>query len=206
MIGAGRPLSGAGGRRSALQVDGATGLMRGVRQVLSPHFDARPPATAPALIVVHGISLPPDEFGGPAIDALFSGTLDWEAHPYFKSIEGLRASAHLLIRRDGALTQYVPFGARAWHAGASAYLGRSHCNDFSIGIELEGADTTPYTEAQYAALTEAVVALLAAYPSLSPEHIAGHSEVAPGRKTDPGPAFDWARLRAQLAARLAPRP
>jgi AmpD protein len=153
---------------------------------------------------VHGISLPPDEFGGPAIDRLFTGTLDWNAHPYFKQIEGLRASAHLLIRRDGEPTQYVPFGARAWHAGASSYLGRSHCNDFSIGIELEGADTIPYTDAQYAALTEAIVALLAAYPSLSAEHIAGHSDVAPGRKTDPGLAFEWPRLRAQLAARLTP--
>jgi len=189
-----------------LKVDVATGLLAGARQVLSPHFDARPPHTVPALIVVHGISLPPDEFGGPSIDQLFTGTLDWDAHPYFKQIEGLRASAHLVIRRDGAVSQYVPFGARAWHAGASSYLGRSHCNDFSIGIELEGADTTPYTAAQYDALTQVLVALLAAYPSLSSEHITGHSDIAPGRKTDPGPAFEWPRLRAQLAARLAPPP
>jgi N-acetyl-anhydromuramoyl-L-alanine amidase len=187
-----------------VKVDAATGLLTGVRQVLSPHFDARPGQAAPALIVVHGISLPPEEFGGPAIDQLFTGTLDWDAHPYFKQIEGLRASAHLVIRRDGAISQYVPFGARAWHAGASSYLGKSQCNDFSIGIELEGADTTPYTAAQYASLTEAIVALLAAYPSLAPEHIAGHSDIAPGRKTDPGPAFEWGRLRAALTARLAP--
>jgi AmpD protein len=189
-----------------LKVDLATGLLAGARQVLSPHFDARPAESAPALIVVHGISLPPDEFGGPAIDQLFTGTLDWNAHPYFKQIEGLRASAHLLIRRDGAISQYVPFSARAWHAGASSYLGRANCNDFSIGIELEGADTTPYAAAQYEALTEVLAALLTAYPSLSSEHIAGHSDIAPGRKTDPGPAFEWGRLRAQLAARLAPPP
>ena len=184
----------------SLRVDAATGLLAGVRQVLSPHRDARPPGTVPELIVIHGISLPPNEFGGAAIDQLFTGTLAWDAHPYFRQLEGLRASAHVLIRRDGALTQYVPFGERAWHAGASSYRGRAACNDFSIGIELEGTDTTPYTEAQYAALDALLRALFAAYPALSAEHLTGHSDIAPGRKSDPGPAFDWARVRAALGA------
>jgi len=191
---------------SSLRVDTATGLLTGVRQVLSPHCDARPPQTAPELVVLHGISLPPGQFGGAAIDQLFTGTLPWEAHPYFKSIEGLRASAHVLIRRDGALTQYVPFTERAWHAGVSQYGTRSACNDFSIGIELEGTDELPYTEAQYGALVMLLAALIAAYPSLSAEHLVGHSDIAPGRKTDPGPAFDWPRLRAQLRARLGAHP
>ncbi len=183
-----------------LRVESATGLLPGVRQVLSPHFNERPRGIPPELIVLHGISLPPGEFGGPWIDRLFTGNLPWEAHPYFRSIEGLKASAHVLIDRAGALTQYVPFGKRAWHAGTSSYRGRYGCNDFSVGIEIEGTDETAYTQAQYASLTALIAALLAAYPSLSPEHIAGHSDVAPGRKTDPGPAFDWPRLRAALAA------
>jgi AmpD protein len=181
-----------------LKVDTATGLLEGVRQVLSPHANARPAGMLPELIVVHGISLPPGEYGGPAIDQLFTGTLDFEAHPYFQQIRGLRASAHAVIRRDGALTQYVPFGERAWHAGTSQYGGRSGCNDFSIGIELEGSDDTAYTDAQYEALARLIGALLGAYPSLSAAHLVGHSDIAPGRKTDPGPAFDWARLRALL--------
>ncbi len=190
---------------ATLRVETATGLLTGVRQVLSPYCNARPPQSAPELIVVHGISLPPGEFGGPWIDRLFTGTLPWDEHPYFKQIEGLRASSHVLIARDGALTQYVPFGERAWHAGVSEYRTRTGCNDFSIGIELEGEDATPYTDAQYAALTELIAVLLNAYPSLAPEHIVGHSDVAPGRKTDPGPAFDWQRLRALLRARLRPQ-
>jgi len=181
-------------------VDAATGLLAGVRQVLSPHFDERPAGMQPELLVVHGISLPPGEFGGPWIDRLFTGTLPWDAHPYFKEIEGLRASAHALIRRAGQIVQYVPFSARAWHAGKSAWRGRNACNDFSIGIELEGTDATPYTDAQYAALAALIAALLEAYPSLSAAAIAGHSDIAPGRKTDPGPAFDWPRLRGMLAA------
>jgi AmpD protein len=182
----------------AVKIDAATGLLAGARQVLSPHFDARPAGVLPELLVVHGISLPPGEFGGPRIDRLFTGTLPWDAHPYFKQIEGLRASAHALIRRDGQIVQYVPFGERAWHAGQSAYRGRSGCNDFSIGVELEGTDDTPYTGPQYPALVALTAALLAAYPSISPQAIAGHSEVSPGRKTDPGPSFDWARFRELL--------
>jgi N-acetyl-anhydromuramoyl-L-alanine amidase len=183
------------------KIDSSTGLLAGVRQVLSPHFDERPAGVGPALLVVHGISLPPGEFGGPWIDRLFAGTLPADAHPSFRERSSLRVSAHVLIRRDGELVQYVPFGRRAWHAGKSAWQGRESCNDFSIGIELEGTDQTPYAEAQYQALAALTAALLAAYPTLSPGAIAGHSEVAPGRKTDPGPAFDWARLRTLLAQR-----
>jgi N-acetyl-anhydromuramoyl-L-alanine amidase len=187
---------------TALKVETATGLLIGVRQVISPHCDARPAETLPELIIVHGISLPPNEFGGPWIDRLFTGTLAWDAHPYFRQIEGLRASAHVVIRRDGQLTQYVPFGERAWHAGVSQYRTRSGCNDFSVGVELEGTDDIAYTDAQYAQLVELIAALIEAYPSLSPEHLVGHSDVAPGRKSDPGPYFEWPRLRARLTERL----
>jgi AmpD protein len=181
-----------------LHIDSATGLLAGVRQVLSPHYDHRPPGVEPELLIVHGISLPPGEFGGPWIDRLFTGQLPGAAHPYFKEIEGLRVSAHAVIRRDGEIVQYVPFGERAWHAGRSDYRGRSACNDFSIGIELEGADGVPFTDAQYQALATLTQALLAAYGSLTPEHIVGHSDVAPGRKDDPWACFDWARYRALL--------
>jgi AmpD protein len=182
-----------------LDIDAATGLIAGVRQVLSPHCDARPAGVAPELIVVHGISLPPGEFGGPWIDSLFAGaTLPPERHPFFATLAGVRVSAHALVRRDGSVTQYVPFGARAWHAGASEYCGRTGCNDFSIGIELEGTDDSPYEPAQYAALAATIGALLARYPTLSASRVVGHSDIAPGRKTDPGPRFDWLRLRAML--------
>lgn len=182
-----------------LKIEPATGLLAGARQVLSPHCDARPSGVAPELVVVHGISLPAGEFGGPWIDRLFAGDLPAGAHPSFRDTAALRVSAHALIRRDGAVTQYVPFGMRAWHAGRSEYQGRTGCNDFSIGIELEGTDQTPYTDAQYASLAALVRGLLAAYPTLAAERITGHSDIAPGRKTDPGPAFDWARLRNLLA-------
>ncbi len=185
-----------------LRIDAATGLLAGARQVLSPNFDARPAGTPPTLLVVHGISLPPGEFGGPWIDRLFTNALPSDVHPYFKEIEGLVASAHALIRRDGQIVQYVPFGERAWHAGKSDYQGRSGCNDFSIGIELEGADGTPYTEPQYGALVALVATLLAAYPSLSSAAITGHSDIAPGRKTDPWQVFDWPRFRTLLKERL----
>jgi AmpD protein len=185
-------------RPTALQIEPATGLLAGVRQVLSPHFDDRPRDIAPELIVVHGISLPAGEFGGPWIDHLFAGDLPPDAHPSFRDTSALRVSAHALIRRDGAITQYVPFGVRAWHAGQSQYQGRTGCNDFSIGIELEGTDETPYTDAQYESLAALVRTLLSTYPTLSAERIAGHSDIAPGRKTDPGPAFDWQRWRKML--------
>ena len=187
------------------KIDTATGLIAGVRQVLSPHLDSRPRGTVPELLIVHGISLPPGEFEGPWIDRLFTGTLPADAHPSFRERAGLRVSAHALIRRDGQITQYVPFGMRAWHAGESQYRGRSGCNDFSIGVELEGTDDTPYTDVQYTQLAALTAALLGAYGSLSEEHIVGHSDVAPGRKTDPGAVFDWPRLRALLRAHLAAR-
>jgi AmpD protein len=184
---------------TALAIEPATGLLVGVRQVFSPHCDTRPKDVAPVLIVVHGVSLPAGEFGGPWIDHLFAGDLPPDAHPSFRDTAALRVSAHAVIRRDGSITQYVPFGMRAWHAGRSQYQGRSDCNDFSVGIELEGTDETPYTEPQYESLAALVRALLAIYPTLSAERIAGHSDIAPGRKTDPGPAFDWPRFRATLS-------
>ncbi len=184
-----------------LRIDTATGLLLDTRQVLSAHFDCRPPGVLPELIVVHGISLPPGEFGGPWIDQLFTGGLAADAHPYFRTIGNARVSAHALIRRAGQIAQYVPFGQRAWHAGPSQYRGRAGCNDFSIGIELEGTDELAYTGAQYERLAALVVALLGAYPSLSAAHIVGHSDVAPGRKSDPGPSFDWDGWRRLLAER-----
>lgn len=151
----------------------------------------------PELIVIHGISLPPGEFGGPWIDDLFLGQLDPAVHPYFAKIAHLRVSAHLLIRRDGSLTQYVPFHLRAWHAGVSSFAGRERCNDFSIGIELEGTDTLPYSPPQYTRLTQVIQILKQVYPCL--KAIAGHEDIAPKRKTDPGPAFEWAGLKRALA-------
>ena len=186
-------------RATPLQIEPATGLLAGVRQVLSPHCDARPKDVAPELIVVHGISLPAGEFGGPWIDHLFGGSLPADGHPSFRDTAALRVSAHAVIRRNGSITQYVPFSMRAWHAGQSQYQGRSGCNDFSIGIELEGTDAIPYTDAQYESLAALVAALLSTYHTLSAERIAGHSDIAPGRKTDPGPVFDWARFRQRLA-------
>jgi AmpD protein len=179
-------------------VDAASGYLTQARQVTSPNFDARPGDSALDLIVVHGISLPPNDFGGPSIEQLFTNTLPWEAHPYFKVIAGLKASSHLLIRRDGELVQFVSFLQRAWHAGVSNYGGRERCNDFSIGIELEGADDVAYEPIQYRILAATVGALCNAYSSLSRERLVGHSDIAPGRKTDPGESFDWARLRALL--------
>ena len=182
-----------------LRVDRATGLISGARQLSSPHCDDRPLGSEIDLLVIHGISLPPGEFGGAWIEQLFLGSLQPDAHPYFATIRDLRVSAHLLIRRDGELLQFVPFQRRAWHAGSSAYQGRAACNDFSIGIELEGCDDRPYTPAQYAKLVATAQALMKAYPRITPARIAGHADVAPGRKTDPGPAFDWAYFRARLA-------
>jgi len=173
------------------------GWIVGARRVASPHFNQRPDNEIPTLLVIHNISLPPGEFGGPWIDDLFTGTLDPAAHPYFADIAHLRVSAHCLIRRDGEIVQYVPFHLRAWHAGVSCYQGREACNDFSIGIELEGTDTLPYTEAQYAALQAVTRLLTEHYPQIA-ENITGHSDIAPERKTDPGPAFDWERFREGL--------
>jgi AmpD protein len=188
-----------------MQVDLKSGLMRGVRQIASPNRDLRPAGVETDLIVVHGISLPPGEFGGPWIDRLFTNTLPAEAHPYFAEVNSLRVSSHLVVMRDGAVTQYVKFTERAWHAGKSRYGGRDACNDFSVGVELEGTDTLPYEAAQYGALAEVVVALCAAYPRLSADRLTGHSDIAPGRKTDPGPAFDWQLARRLIAAASSAR-
>lgn len=184
-----------------MRVDLTTGLLDAARFQPSPNCDDRPAGLTPDLIVIHGISLPPGEFGGPWIDALFTNVIDPTAHPYFQTIAGLRVSAHLLIRRDGALVQYAPFHRRAWHAGESVYQGRCRCNDFSIGIELEGVDHLPYDDCQYVRLAAVIPALRRAYPAILPERLAGHADIAPGRKTDPGPAFDWAKLRRLLEDR-----
>jgi len=186
--------------RRRLAID-AGGIATPARQLPSPNRDARPPGTAITLLVVHGISLPPGEFGGGAILDLFANRLDPAADPYYATIAALTVSAHFLIRRDGALIQFVPCAERAWHAGASSWQGRPRCNDYSIGVELEGADDVPYTAAQYAMLARLARALRRRYPIAD---IVGHSDVAPGRKTDPGPAFDWDRLR-RLTAPARPR-
>lgn len=179
---------------ASYNVNTDSGLIEPARQCASPNQDERTGAADPELLVVHGISLPPGEFGGPEIEQLFTNCLDWDTHPYFGEIRGLEVSSHLLIRRDGQLVQFVPFTHRAWHAGESYFRGRSCCNDFSIGIELEGVDDTPYSDAQYESLIAVTQALLSTYPSLSTREIAAHSDISPGRKTDPGPAFDWVRL------------
>ncbi|MBD3670480.1 MAG: 1,6-anhydro-N-acetylmuramyl-L-alanine amidase AmpD [Gammaproteobacteria bacterium] len=182
---------------SEFQVDIASGLIRGARYIASPNCDDRPDPFEINLLVVHGISLPPNEFGGPWIEALFTNSLDPDAHPYFREIHELRVSSHLLIRRDGELLQFVPFNKRAWHAGVSNFCGRERCNDYSIGIELEGTDELPYEEAQYRRLAEVVETVQKAYPEITRDRIVGHSDIAPGRKTDPGPAFSWEHF-AQL--------
>jgi AmpD protein len=179
---------------SAYHVDLSQGLMQGARFLRSPHFDERPSGEEITLVVVHSISLPPGQFGGDAVERLFLGTLNPDAHPSFVDLEGVRVSSHLFIRRTGEVIQFVPFQQRAWHAGQSSWQGREACNDFSIGIELEGSDYVPYDLAQYLALNQVLQALYQAYPHLDRSCVVGHAEVAPGRKTDPGPAFDWARV------------
>jgi AmpD protein len=173
--------------------------LTGARRAPSPNQDARPPDVPVDLLVIHNISLPPGEFGGDWVEDLFLNRLDPAAHPYFAGIAALRVSAHLLIRRDGALVQFVPLGRRAWHAGASCFAGREACNDFSIGIELEGSDETPFTDAQYARLAAVSREIVQRYPAIGAGRIVGHSDIAPGRKTDPGPHFDWQRFREALA-------
>lgn len=161
----------------------------------SPNWDQRSEGVDVDLLVIHNISLPPNEFGGPWIDALFHNRLDPDAHPYFRAISDVRVSSHLLIRRDGRLIQYVDLRKRAWHAGVSNFAGRECCNDFSIGIELEGADHIPFTSDQYLALGAVTGDIVALFPSITAKRITGHSDIAPGRKTDPGPAFDWPTYR-----------
>lgn len=174
------------------------GVLTAARQQPSPNCDSRPDDIS--LLIIHGISLPPGEFGGPWIDALFTNTLDPDADDYFRQIADLKVSSHLLIRRDGELVQYVPFQQRAWHAGESSFKGKSCCNDFSIGIELEGTDDLAYSDEQYQQLATVITSIQKQYPAITPERIVGHSDVAPGRKTDPGSAFDWQRLHKLLSA------
>ena len=183
-----------------LIIDPTSGWLSEAAQIPSPNCDERPAGCEPSLIVIHGISLPPGEFGGPWIDALFTNSLPVERHAYFAEIGHLRVSSHALIRRDGEVRQYVPFTARAWHAGQSSHCGRTACNDFSVGIELEGTDEMPYTDSQYERLVRLVAALRRTYASLRDADIVGHEHIAPGRKTDPGPAFDWKRFFGALEA------
>lgn len=164
----------------------------------SPNFNERPSGVTPTLIVLHNISLPPGKFGGRHVDELFCNRLDPTQHPYFASICELQVSSHFLVDRCGGLTQFVALDKRAWHAGRSSWQGQENCNDFSIGIELEGADTIPYDERQYACLERLIRLLWSVYPEIQHEALVGHAHIAPGRKTDPGPAFDWARLNRQL--------
>ena len=187
---------------SDFTVNPETGLIQPARFCLSPNRDERPANASVDAIILHGISLPPGEFGDGEIEALFLNNLDWDAHPYFAEIRGMQVSAHLLVRRDGELVQFVPFNERAWHAGESAFRGQTRCNDFSLGIELEGEDEISYDDRQYTVLSAVLEALFAAYPALSARELAGHCDVAPGRKSDPGPAFDWLRLYDALGKSL----
>ena len=176
----------------------AQGWLSASTQLLSPNTDLRPDEADISLLVVHNISLPPEQFGGPYIGQLFGNCLDPDQHPYFAEIAHLKVSSHLLIDRAGNIMQFVPFQQRAWHAGVSEFEGRSNCNDFSIGIEMEGADNIAYTDRQYNVLAEVTQVVLQAYPLITTDRIVGHSEIAPGRKTDPGPAFDWPRYKNAL--------
>lgn len=174
------------------------GWLLNTKQVSSPHFNPRPYQDDISLLVIHYISLPPDEFGGDFIDRFFEGTLDPTLHPYFEEIKDLRVSAHCLINREGQITQYVNFNDMAWHAGVSFFEGRNKCNEFSIGIELEGSNNQPFTEAQYQTLAQLTQVIMKAYPQITPERIAGHNQIAPERKIDPGQYFDWAYYRSLL--------
>jgi AmpD protein len=171
----------------------------GVARLPSPNADERPDGCPVDLLVVHSISLPPGRYGGPYVRDLFLNRLDPRAHPYFAGIADLQVSAHLLVRRDGSAVQFVSLDRRAWHAGLSSFLGRERCNDFSVGIELEGSDDMPFTAAQYQALAALSARIQALFPAISGDRIVGHADIAPGRKTDPGPMFDWARFRSLLA-------
>lgn len=175
-----------------------SGLVTGARQLSSPNCDDRPVGSAPDLFVIHGISLPPSDFGGPGIEQLFTNCLDPKEHPYYAEIRGLEVSSHFLIRRDGELVQFVDVFRRGWHAGVSAHEGRERCNDFSVGIELEGADDVPYEAVQYEVLASLVTTLRNNVPTLELAPIVGHSDISPERKTDPGPAFSWGTLNRLL--------
>ena len=184
--------------KSTLYVDPQSGLLTSIPYRSSPHHDERPDEASIDMIVVHGISLPPGEFNTPAVEAFFTGQLDMTSHPAYPPIAHLKVSAHLFIKRDGRIVQFVPFTKRAWHAGESAFEGKVRCNDFSIGIELEGTDDVPYEPIQYEQLAAVIKALQMAYPAIKNTRIVGHSDIAPGRKTDPGPHFDWNFLKGML--------
>ncbi len=186
-----------------MNIDRHSGWVAEARAVPSPNCDRRPPGSVIDLLVIHGISLPPGEYGGGYIDAFFSNCLDPGAHPYFETIAGLRVSAHALIARNGELIQYVSFHDRAWHAGVSAFRGRRGCNDFSIGIELEGSDYDAYAAVQYEVLVRLAQAITQVWPGITADRIVGHSTIAPGRKTDPGPGFDWERFYAGLRSAIS---
>jgi AmpD protein len=177
-----------------------SGWLAQARRVDSPNFGERPASAVIDLLVIHNISLPPGEFGGPWVEHLFCGRLDPGLHPYFAAIANNPVSAHLFIRRDGETVQFVDLHKRAWHAGRSCWQGQAECNDYSIGIELEGTDETPFTEAQYLRLAQLTAEIMRSFPAITAERIVGHSDVAPGRKTDPGQAFDWGRYRDLLAS------
>ena len=170
------------------------GVMCDVKQIASPNYNQRPQDTEIQLVVIHNISLPPSQFGGGYIEQFFQNKLDHELHPYFKTIKGMEVSAHLLLLRTGEVIQFVNFEERAWHAGRSTYLSQVECNDYSIGIELEGSDDQPFEDIQYEVLAELILAIEQTYPKTK-QHLAGHSDIAPGRKTDPGPFFEWQKLR-----------
>lgn len=172
------------------------GWLQNVKQVISPFYNERPQGQSIRLLVIHNISLPPNQYGGPYVEQLFTGKLDPKAHPYFASIYQLQVSSHLFIRRDGEIIQFVPFDKRAWHAGKSQFNGQENCNDFSIGIELEGCDTDAFTEQQYQQLATITVMLQQHYPI---NDITGHSDIAPNRKTDPGPYFNWQYYRKLIS-------
>ena len=178
------------------------GWLEEARPVPSPNYNARPAEAEVSLLVIHNISLPPGEFGGRYICDFFTNCLDCDAHPYFSEISGLEVSAHLLIDREGKLTQFVSLDDRAWHAGESCFQGVENCNDFSIGVELEGADDVPYSDLQYRSLARLAKQLMIQYPAIVESRIVGHSDIAPGRKTDPGPAFDWHRFKAELESEM----
>lgn len=178
------------------------GKLNTARDVITHHFDERSDPTDISLLVIHNISLPPNQFGGPFIEQLFTGQLNPHADPYFEQIYQMRVSAHCLVRRDGEVIQFVPFDKRAWHAGKSSFQGREKCNDFSIGIELEGADHIPYTEEQYESLVSVSSLIMQTYPQINLSRVVGHQDIAPFRKTDPGVSFDWSKFRVLLNASL----
>lgn len=183
-----------------LQLDRASGRLLGVRSVGCVNYDERPIDTDIDLLVIHGISLPPGQYGGGYVEQLFTNSLDPTTHPYFATINDVQVSAHVFITRDGAISQFVPFTKRAWHAGVSSFQGRSGCNDYGIGVELEGCDDEPYAKPQYTVLADLTRLIMRCWPAITLDRVVGHCDISPGRKTDPGPAFDWEGLRRLVSA------